>query len=67
MPLQGTKYQADSLMITQTNSPMYKQRGVSFDSNNYLTWMTKYLLVLQNICGFVMVNTYSLLASRAKV
>lgn len=32
-------------------------------NNSYFTRITRYLLVLQNICGFVMRSVYCLLAS----
>ena len=35
--------------------------------NPYLTSTTRYLLVLQKICGLVMRNVYCLLASRTSV
>lgn len=56
------KLSGESLMGSQSYGIDPERLSVK-DRPDYLTSTTKYLLVLQNICGLVMRKTYCLLAS----
>ena len=51
-------------MLTQKSEKMC---SLNYSANIYLTCTTRYLLVLQNICGFVMRSTYWSLESRSSL
>ena len=63
----GGQYPCRILPANNADAEVRKMCSLNYSANIYLTCTTRYLLVLQNICGFVMRSTYWSLESRSSL